>query len=210
MIGDAERLQCYPHCFCEESLSFGVLFWSSGAYFLSSLLLYLRTKERTPEFEFWIFCTITLATSSFIFHATQTLVTVALDYASIIMILIFFPCWNRFSRLSRRKKELGFYLTYFSLWLIYMQLDQWARIGLSLLIFIVVLVMLKREVRHFRSSKYLLVSVGLGIVSFGAFLLEESRILCDPQSLFQAHGIWHVGSATALYLFGRWRFQHHP
>lgn len=199
-------LECYPQCFCETHGPFGVLFWTSGAYFLSSLLLYFRTTKKTPEFEFWIFCTITLAISSFLFHATQTLATVALDYASISMTLLFFPCWNRFSKLSRRRKELGFYLTYFALWLTYYQLAQWMRIGLGLTIFAGSLATVRKEVVRFRNHAYLQASVTLALVSFGAFILEESRMVCDPDSLIQSHGLWHIGSAIALYLYGRWRF----
>lgn len=199
-------LECYPDCFCEKSGPFGSLFWSSGAYFVSSFLLYLRTRTRSLEFEFWTFTTLTLAISSFLFHAAQTLETVALDYASIAMTLIFFPFWGRLQKLSRRKLELAFYALYAVFWLIFLKLSFPARVGLSLTLFTGVVLTLRKEVVRLRFHGYLQASVFLGIVSFLFFLLEETLLSCDPQSWFQAHSIWHVGSAGALYLYGRWRF----
>ncbi len=199
-------IECYPDCFCEPHAGAGILFWSSGAYFLSALILYLKAKKRTLEFEFWVFCLITLAISSFLFHATQTRVTLALDYASIIMTLIFFPLWNQMGKLSRRKKETLFYIIYISCWILFLQLNQMMRIGMSVVVFFCSLMAVRLEATRFRSHGYLQAAVILSVISFLIFLLEETRWACDKASFFQAHALWHIGSATALYLYGRWRF----
>lgn len=149
---------------------------------------------------------MTLAIASFLFHATQTRATLALDYASIVMTLIFFPLWSQMAKLSRRKKETLFYVFYLSAWLVFLQLDQWMRISLSVMIFFLSLIALRREARRFRSHGYLQAAVILLILSFGLFLLEETRWACDKASYFQVHALWHIGSAIALYLYGRWRF----
>jgi hypothetical protein len=206
MLETIQRIECYPDCFCEGHAPFGVLFWTSGAYFLSALLLYFRVRKRTLEFEFWTFTTITLAISSFLFHATQTRVTVALDYASIVMTLLFFPLWNQAKKISRRRKEYLFFVVYFGIWALYMQLSTWFRIGLTFVIFIGVMVNARKEALRFRYHRDLQASVWLAIISFVAFLMEELRIGCIRESICQAHGVWHIGSAIALYLYGRWRF----
>lgn len=195
-------IECYPNCFCSPHEPFGILFWSSGAYFLSSLLLYLQARKKSHEFEFWVFCTMTLAVSSFLFHSTLSHVNVALDYASIIMTLIFFPLWNQLTKLSSRKKETIFFLLFIFLWIIFLQLTKWLRIGLSFFIFLLVLRTIRKEAVRFRFHGYLQLSVILGLVSFGFFLSEELRIACS----LEGHTLWHIGSATALYFYGRWRF----
>ncbi len=202
-------IECYPDCFCEPHAGAGILFWSSGAYFLSASLLYFRTPRKTLEFEFWVFCNITLAISSFLFHATQTRTTLALDYASIVMTLIFFPLWTQMGKLSRRKKETIFYIVYISSWILFLQLGQVMRIGFSIVVFIISLIAVRQEAVRFRSHGYLQAAVVLSVLSFFLFLLEETRWACDKASFFQAHALWHMGSATALYLYGRWRFSHH-
>lgn len=195
-------IECYPDCFCSPHDPFGILFWSSGAYFLSSFFLYFQARKKSHECEFWVFCVMTLAISSFLFHSTLSQINVALDYASIIMTLIFFPLWKRMERLSDRKKELMFFLLYVILWAVYLQLSKWFRIGLSFLVFLIVLRVVRHEVVRFRFHRNLQASVILAVVSFAFFLLDELRI-CQVNG----HAIWHVGSAVALYFYGKWRFE---
>lgn len=167
-------------------------------------MLYFQARKKSHEFEFWVFCTMTLAISSFLFHSSLSQVTVALDYASIIMTLIFFPLWNRLSGLSLRKKEFVFFVMYIALWLIFLQLTKWMRIGLSFVIFLFVLRSVRKEVERLRYHRPLQTSIIVGLISFGFFLMEEMRIACG----LHGHTIWHVGSAAALYFYGKWRFEY--
>lgn len=49
--------------------------------------------------------------------------------------------------------------------------------------------------------------VSIGLLALGALIGTLSRTgwpLCDPDSWWQGHGVWHVLSATALTLWGGW------
>jgi hypothetical protein len=49
--------------------------------------------------------------------------------------------------------------------------------------------------------------VGVGLLALGALIGTLSRTgwpLCDPDSLLQGHGFWHLSSAAALTIWGGW------
>jgi hypothetical protein len=48
--------------------------------------------------------------------------------------------------------------------------------------------------------RYLAPALGLVVVAFAFWLLDESGLVCDPDSGFQGHGLWHVLTAIAAYL----------
>lgn len=49
--------------------------------------------------------------------------------------------------------------------------------------------------------------IGIGLLAVGALIGTLSRTgwpLCDPDSLWQGHGFWHICSAAALTLWAGW------
>ncbi len=44
------------------------------------------------------------------------------------------------------------------------------------------------------------VGVALLVVAYGLWLLDDAGVLCDPTSVWQGHGIWHVLTAVAAVL----------
>ena len=48
--------------------------------------------------------------------------------------------------------------------------------------------------------RYLAPAIGLVVVAFVFWLLDQFGCVCDPCALWQGHGLWHVLTAIAAYL----------
>lgn len=209
---ELQFVECYPFCHCEgpQSQIFGLTlgFWSSFAYFLAGILLFRRGRRKSL-FEAWVFSVFVIGGSSLTFHSTFSLASVALDYASVAFSLSLFLVYNFFKGLSfgPRRRYLALLIYYLVLWAIFFRFPMWERVGICVLIFSIALWdIFKRLEGPLLKQRSLLISLFLGITAFSAFLLEESKIWCDPSLLLQGHTLWHILGAASLYFYGRWRF----
>lgn len=206
---------CYPNCSCElvegAFLGLSAAFWTSTGYLIAAIAIYSRVKIKSFELEFWTFICITLSISSMLFHSLYIKSTLAMDYASITLALSFFSLLATFKKriTNPRLAQIAFIFFFFLLWGIFLLLGKEERIILSLSVFTYSLWEIKSKIRRHptRDRRYLLSSVGLLLVAFSCFLLEEIKWWCDPSDFIQGHTVWHLGSAGGVYLFGRWRFQ---
>ncbi len=48
-------------------------------------------------------------------------------------------------------------------------------------------------------TKYMISAVALLAVAFGIWQLDLHGLICDPESLLQGHGAWHILDAGAAY-----------
>lgn len=213
MFKNLTYIECFPNCSCEDLahcfLGQTNAFWSSSGYFFFALVLYFQVKRRTFEFEFWVFATVTLAISSFIFHSTYTMIAVALDYASIAMVISFFMLLYTLQKhkFTKLQIEAFFFLYYVVLWSCFYFLSKWFRVGLCLILFgLSVWEIFRHQGLAVLKNQDLAMSVILIHLAFVGFLLEELGVWCDPGYRLQGHTLWHLLSAMAIYLYGRWRF----
>ncbi len=207
-----EFVECFPLCHCEgpQSQFFGLTlgFWSSFAYFLAGILLFRRGRRKSL-FEAWVFSVFVIGASSLVFHSTFSLVSVALDYASVSFSLSLFFVYNFFKALGfgPRRRYLALLIYYLILWAIFFRFPMWERVSICVLIFLVAMIdVIKRMEGSFFKQRSLLLSLGLGLSAFASFLLEELKLWCDPGLILQGHTLWHMLGAAALYFYGRWRF----
>lgn len=210
---ELQFVECFPHCHCEgfQSQIFGLSlgFWSSLAYFFSGVLLFRRGRRKKALFEAWVFSVFVIGASSLVFHSTFSLLSVALDYASVSFSLSMFFIYNFFKALGfgPRRRYLGLLIYYLLLWAIFFRFPMWERVGICVLIFLVSMIdVFKRLQGSLFHQRSLLISLGFGITAFTSFLLEETKFWCDPDYLLQGHTVWHLLGAAALYFYGRWRF----
>ena len=210
---EIQFVECFPLCHCEGSTSqffgYSLGFWSSFAYFLAGIFLFRDSRRKKALFEAWIFSVFIIGASSLVFHSTYTLLSVALDYASVSFSLSLFLVYNFFKKLGfgPRRRYLALLIYYLILWTIFFRFPMWERVGICVVIFLLAMVdVFKRLDGPLHRQRSLLISLGFGLSAFASFLLEELKIWCDPSFVLQGHTLWHLLGAAALYFYGRWRF----
>jgi hypothetical protein len=175
-----------------------------------ALLLLKRVEIKSQRLTLFVIALIALGISSHLAHASFTEFALAMDFAGIILVTSFFPVIRLIERWT---KSLGvtllILLVYsFGVWNIFYSMDKWYKIGLCVIAFIFAMAeLIKSEGRAFLKARQLHKAIGILILSFGFFLMDELKIFCSPESLLQGHSVWHLGTASSLYLYGQWRFR---
>lgn len=205
---------CFPDkCQC-EMVQEGLIrqpsaFWSSLAYLFAAFAIYRHIAHKTTELKLWTLVCVLMGLSSLFGHASFINLALALDFASIILVLSFFALLNFFLRfkLSYERIIVYFVLYYGLLYGAMYFLGKWPKIIFCLVIFLFSLFDIIREAGWtFFKAKSILLSLLVLIVSFGMFLIDEFHLHCDPKSWFQWHSLWHIGTALSIYYYGKWRF----
>ncbi len=185
-------------------------FWTSGIYVLFALFQYTQIKVKGYTFQAWTAAIIVIGLGSMFAHGSFTRFSMAIDFATIILTISLFPLINRLKvrALSHFKISLFLIFYYILLALALYSMPKWYKIILCLIIF---LVSIKDQFIEIKKSgkeitKDLRIFFITLLVSFLFFMLDEFRVSCVPQSLLQWHSLWHIGTATAIYYFGKWKF----
>lgn len=196
------------HCFLENQCNCEFIydalirqpsaFWSSLSFFLAGILLLRKVKVMN----LWIGLIFIQGIASHLAHGTFTRAGLALDMASIVVLISL----HAFSKLTRGNKPLVTLSYFVAIYFLMYFLPKWWLIGVCVSIFLIALLDLGEDLKDRQVQK----ALGVLIISFGPFMLDELKVFCEPQSFFQLHSLWHVGAAYALYLFGSWRFQARP
>ena len=184
-------------------------FWSSFAYLCTALLIYREIGNKTSELKMWAGVCFLMGLSSLFGHASFINLALAFDFASIILVLSFFALLNLMG--NYRQKTFRIFLTlllyYISVFAVMYYMDKWPKIFLSLLVFAFSLFDLIRTCGiDFFKHRALQISFAVLAISFGMFMVDEFHWGCEPESWFQWHSMWHVGTAISMYYYGKWRF----
>ena len=208
-----ESIVCFPDkCQCEAAGE-GIIrqpssFWSSWAYLFVGIFVYRYLKNKTLELKMWTAVCFLLGITSMFGHASFTKLALALDFASIVLVLSFFMMLNLFMLLKIRLRPMLIYFSiyYFSIFFAMYYMDKWVKIGICLMVFVLSFQDIIRESgKEFFRSKSLMVSLLALTLSFAFFVMDENHIMCDPHSFFQWHSLWHIGTAVAMFFYGKWR-----
>jgi hypothetical protein len=126
-----------------------------------------------------------------------------MDFAVIVVIISFFSVLKFF-----KKHPVRYFFMYFNLlWFVFYFPPLWARVTLCVVIFAISISDIINSLKgEFKSSRTLHISLNILFVSFAFFLLDETRLLCSPESWIQGHSLWHIGTALSIYYYGKWRF----
>ena len=205
---------CFPdQCNCELTRDALIrqpsAFWSSFAYLFAAVLIIREIEKKSIELKMWAGVCSLMGLSSLFGHASFINLALALDFASIILVLSFFALLN----LMRQFKQgffsifICFLIYYFSLFAAMYYMSKWPKIFFCLMIFAFSLGdILRNWGIRFLKNRNLQISLGVLLVSFGMFLVDEFHIGCEPESWFQWHSMWHIGTAISMYYYGKWRF----
>lgn len=204
---------CFPDkCQCEAVRDSFIrqpsAFWSSFSYVIAGFLIYRYIRPKSFELKMWAIVCVLMGLSSLVGHMTFTKFALAMDFASIILVLSFFALLNLFELLKVRWMFFYFGLYYVALFFAMYSMEKWTKISLCLLIFVFAMGDVVREQgwKFFQARNLQLCLLTL-TASFGLFLLDENHVMCSPSSLFQFHSLWHVGTAISMFFYGLWRFE---
>lgn len=209
-----EQATCLPDgCQCEAPRDAFIrqpsAFWSSLAYIFAGIYIYQYIKHKSAGLKAWASVCVLMGLSSMLGHGSFTRIGLSIDFTSIVLILSFFALWNLFNLLKLSYvKIVCLFAVYYSLVLVAMySLDKWAKVGICILVFAFAIGDVIREMGiKFLKARTLQLSLFILSLSFGLFLLDENHVGCNPDSLFQLHSIWHLGTSISIYLYGKWRF----
>lgn len=185
-------------------------FWSALAYIIFVIILYIQAPKKSLELKLWTEVSILIGLTSMFAHGSFIKFAMAMDFSTIILATSLFPILKRFEHLNLSLVKIYalFILYYVGLVVVFYSLEKWFKIALCLLIFFLSVTEQFGEIKKkgLLSSRDLNFFFIILLTSFGMFLLDEFHVYCDPHSLFQWHSLWHLGTAIALYYFGRWKF----
>jgi hypothetical protein len=178
-----------------------VAFWSSLAYLVPILFIKQNTEHTRP----WNLCLLVLTLSSMFCHASFIKLSVAMDFASIGIIMGFFSIVH----FMKGKYLYPAFTVFFILQvLVNFGLGKWPKIALSILIFLLAFYeVILTYGKGFLRSRNLQLSLLFLSASFLVFLLDDQKIFfCDKTGWFAGHTLWHLGTAASAFFYAKWRF----
>ncbi len=210
------RANCLPdNCGCEfvhldQLIAQPAAFWSSLFHIIFAILLYTQTKHKSQRLKLWIFSVILLGLSSHFAHGSFLEFAMAMDFAGIVLVMSFFTLYKWLVKWVSSTPKLVFLLLSYQggLWMTFYSLEKWFKVGLCVIIFTISIVeLLHSEGKAFLKARDLHIALVLLLLSFGLFMIDELRLICDPHSWITGHSIWHLGTALSLYYYGKWRLR---
>lgn len=200
---------------CEENLCSWVVnpanTWSNLAFLVIAVLMMVRVRGAAAAgnpVRLFGPISIILAVTSGIYHASYTFFFQVFDFAGMFLFL-FLPVVINLRRLGRLKESqvLGWYLAGSALFTVLVIPMHYLEIPIQGLVLLLVVVVIGQEL-YIRlraddaTTRVYWYAALLAIAIAATFSgLDVSRIWCDPSNhLVQGHAIWHLLSATSLYL----------
>lgn len=211
-------IDCYPHCGCEPYIPWLLVrqpwaFASSLAYFAIGYLLHIQAKRRGVSLRGFPFLMYLVGTTSMFAHSNFTKLAMAMDYASIIFLITFFPVMDILTRTFLKRIPLGLCLPLYYGFLIvtllpFKLMEQY---WISSVFFTLGLVHIYRKRGPlFILEKKVLISFLLLGVSVSFMFLDRVDWFCDLKYVPYGHTTWHFGSAVSMYIFWHWYFFETP
>lgn len=210
------RANCLPdNCGCEfvdltTLIAQPSAFWSSLFHLVFPVMLYLGMKEKSQKLKLWILSLFILGLSSHFAHGSFLEFGMAMDFAGIVLIMSFFPLYNWLTKWVQSTPAIITLLLIFQavLWMTFYSLDKWFKVGICVVVFVFAMVeLIHSEGKTFFKAKDLHLALGVLVLSFSVFMIDELRIICDPRSWFTGHSLWHFGTGLGIFYYGRWRFR---
>lgn len=207
-------IDCYPHCGCEPYIPWLLVrqpwaFASSLAYFAIGYLLHLQGKKRGVSLKGLPFLMCLVGTTSMFAHSNFTKLAMAMDYASIIFLITFFPLMEVLTETKLKRIPMGIALPVVYIFLIVTLLpftliqQYW----ISSVFFLIGLVHIYRKKGpFFILEKKVMISFLLLGASVCFMFLDKIEWFCDLKYVPYGHTTWHFGSAVSMYIFWHWYF----
>ncbi|MBL4754115.1 MAG: ceramidase domain-containing protein [Flavobacteriales bacterium] len=214
---------CMPDdCFC-EALRYGEWIrqpantWSNLGFVAVAFLIVILVSRRKgdesnrlllfPSIS-WLFAFGSLLTGvgSFFYHASFTFVGQWFDVMGMYFSITFFLVYNLDRLYDLKPKKV--YLIYFAmnglLGLALYAIPEARRylFAACVLIMIASTFYSQWKLKTLVENKYITWAIGSFVVAYGLWLLDIKHIVCEPNSLWQLHSVWHLlGAVSAMFIF---------
>jgi hypothetical protein len=208
-------------CFCEEivndnSVKQPINSWTSLAFVVTALYIFstssnLETgQKRLPvlyAFMLGIASLITGLGSAF-YHASLTFTGQLFDILGMFLLatIMLVYAWERLFKLSRVRSLIIFALINIGLLVIQIVMPETRRFVFAM-VFVLALIF---EYLYLFTKKpkidslNLHLGLGLFVIAYAIWILDNFRLICEPTSLLQGHGVWHILGAIAVGLLYRY------
>jgi hypothetical protein len=208
------------HCFCETPRLGSAMVqpansWSAFGYVFVGLYLIFEARAKSIVTAFPVsgavtygIGAITVGIGSVLLHSTLTL-------------------WGQFADVLGMYLVAGFSLVYAIAKLVDMERKSAAALYFAVCSALVFILVVQPEVRrwlffavlvsalfieicftrHKREGvilRFLLLAMLAKAIAFGIWTLDQQRLVCAPDSLFQGHALWHVLGAASIFLTSRY------
>ncbi len=196
---------CYPNCSCEP-FSTGLIlqpwaFWTSLLY---PIAIYFVLKRNPNVPKAWTSAIILMTIASLVAHARFDLYSLALDDASVVVILFAYhrgpSSWTR-AILTNLISLLGIAVS-----LIFIPIHLWVTLIFGAFIISWRIAAVRRGTKIFKEKEFLMAMTVYGI-SFFMFHFDANPMLCLSKWVPYGHPMWHVGSAITMFLLGDWWYR---
>lgn len=207
-----QQIDKYP--FCEERICSWVVepanTWTNIGYLIVALVIWRNKTKGSPVRELFMYSSLFLFFGSFAFHGTGTVVGKILDVSAmyVLSIGVLTISLQTLLNLSKRTAIL-FYTTILTVCVLFLVLTRGGYILFSLQVFLVLFAEFKlhRKKTAKLNPKYLLGSAAALSIAFSFWVADVSHGICDPNNhVISGHGIWHLLTASSIYLL----FLSHP
>ena len=175
--------------------------WTNLAFLVAGLMVFRRRKDRVGKL--FLAATIVLTVGSGMFHAFMTRGGQLADEIGMYAVFSFLAVYATFVTFKLDLKNVwpitiasgvvGLLLAFF--------VTELASTSVLAILSLVIIGALIVGALNKRTSWK---AIGMALLPFAvAFLfrqLDIMRVICDPQSWFQGHGVWHVLAAVGVYM----------
>ena len=210
------RALCLPdNCGCEYVDLYAWIaqpsaFWSSLFHLFFAALLYAQVKNKNQRLKLWVFSLVLLGLASHFGHGSFLEFAMATDFAGIVLVMSFFVGHDWLSKWFKSTSVLVTFLLIYQagLWFTFYSLNKWTKLSICVVIFALAMAeLIRTEGRAILKARHLHYALGILLVSFGLFLLDEFKVMCNPHGWLTGHTLWHFGTGLSLYYYGKYRFR---
>jgi hypothetical protein len=208
---DWRQATCMPQCFCEaiggnKLLRQPVNSLSSFAFvFVGVFVLILKQNtERFPAIYKTIFgaAAVVIGVGSAFYHASLTFIGQFFDVLGMYLLAVFAFVYalERLFEFNRRT-TLTFYFglnLLLATMLIYVPETRRYLFGLVLIAGLIIEIIARKTRKIFIETKWWNIGLALFAIAFVIWIIDNKKIICDPNSVLQGHAIWHLLGAIAM------------
>ncbi len=182
---------------------------------LGFYLLYQVNFKKNPSYiliapifsNIFSFSTLFLGLTSGLFHASRTFIGEWFDVFGMYMISMYFLLVNfvKAGKLSAKAFIFAYYssLTALGVYIYLLPKGTSIMFGAHLAFIFFHSQKLNTQSQNKARKDFLFKALGIFLIGLSAWILDRTRLVCDPYAVMNGHGIWHIFNGIAAYFVFR-------